>query len=42
MLAAGVFEGEVPYDEEIEGEFELGLYLDGVAAFIEHRTAAQG
>ncbi|MEV6867270.1 TetR/AcrR family transcriptional regulator [Streptosporangium subroseum] len=41
VIAAGVFEGEVPYDEEVEGEFVLGLYLDGVAAFIERRTAGQ-
>ena len=42
VVVAGVFEGEVPYDEEAEGEFVLGLYLDGVAAFIERRTAGQG
>jgi AcrR family transcriptional regulator len=42
VIAAGVFEGEVPYDEEAEGEFGMGLYLDGVAAFIERRTARQG
>jgi AcrR family transcriptional regulator len=42
VIAAGVFEGEVRYDEEVEGEFGLGLYLDGVAAFIERRTARQG
>ncbi|WP_030915757.1 TetR/AcrR family transcriptional regulator [Streptosporangium amethystogenes] len=42
VIAAGVFEAEVPYDEEVEGEFSLGLYLDGVAAFIERRTTGQG
>ncbi|WP_326646396.1 TetR/AcrR family transcriptional regulator [Streptosporangium sp. NBC_01755] len=42
VIAAGVFEGEIPYDEEAEVEFGLGLYLDGVAAFIERRTARQG
>ncbi|AWS47850.1 TetR/AcrR family transcriptional regulator [Streptosporangium sp. 'caverna'] len=42
VVVAGVFEGEIPYDEEAEGEFVLGLYLDGVAAFIERRTARQG
>ncbi|GAA4597859.1 TetR/AcrR family transcriptional regulator [Planotetraspora phitsanulokensis] len=42
VIAAGVFEGEVPYDDEVEGEFGLSLFLDGVAAFIERRTARQG
>lgn len=45
VIAAGVFETEVPYDDdEVEGEFafSLGLYLDGVAAFIERGTAGQG
>ncbi|MGC5009819.1 TetR/AcrR family transcriptional regulator [Streptosporangium sp. DT93] len=40
-IDAGVFEGEVLYDEEAEMAFALNLYLDGVAAFIEHRTAAR-
>ncbi|GAA3000374.1 TetR/AcrR family transcriptional regulator [Streptosporangium longisporum] len=40
-IASGVFEGEIPYDEETERAFALGLYLDGVAAFIEHRTAGR-
>ena len=35
VVAAGVFDGEVPYDEEVDGMFGLNLYLDGVAAFIE-------
>ncbi|GII77457.1 TetR family transcriptional regulator [Sphaerisporangium rufum] len=38
VIAAGVFEGDVGYDEEADGAFGLGLYLDGVAAFIERRT----
>ncbi|HWO63806.1 MAG TPA: TetR/AcrR family transcriptional regulator [Umezawaea sp.] len=35
VVAAGVFDGEVPYEEEVDGMFGLNLYLDGVAAFIE-------
>ncbi|MFC0629009.1 TetR/AcrR family transcriptional regulator [Kribbella deserti] len=42
VVAAGVFAAEVLYDEEEQaGEFDFGLnlYLDGVAAFIDRRTA---
>ena len=39
VVAAGVFDGEVPYDEEVDGMFGLNLYLDGVAAFIERARA---
>lgn len=42
VVAAGVFEAEVLYDEEeqaAEFAFSLGLYLDGVAAFIARRTS---
>jgi hypothetical protein len=42
VIVAGVFKGEIPYDEEAEAEFGLGPYLDGVAAFIERRTARKG
>jgi hypothetical protein len=38
VIAAGVFDVDVPYDEEVDGEFGLNLYLDGVGAFIERRT----
>jgi len=41
VIRAGVFDGDLPYDEDVEGVFGLTLYLDGVAAFIERRTASQ-
>ncbi|MEU4834081.1 TetR/AcrR family transcriptional regulator [Streptosporangium sp. NPDC023615] len=41
VIATGIFEGDVPYDEEVEGAFALNLYLDGVGAFIERRTAGR-
>jgi AcrR family transcriptional regulator len=42
VITAGVFDADVPYDEEVEGEFGLSLYLDGVDAFIAKRNARQG
>lgn len=34
VVTSGVFDGEVPYDDEVDGMFGLTLYLDGVAALI--------
>ncbi|HEX6339618.1 TetR/AcrR family transcriptional regulator [Umezawaea sp.] len=38
LVASGVFDADVPYDEEVDGLFGLNLYLDGVAALIERTT----
>ncbi len=42
VVASGVFDSDMAYDEEVDGMFGLTLYLDGVEALIARAKAGRG